>query len=124
VIQRPRLTAVLALGLYACAAPPPAIDPRVAITPDLPIVAEAPNVTTSAGLMRVTLRLVNSTPQDLPVLAITDWTDREGQPISTIMSAPIRLTVPRFGDAVVDRIAPRDSAVIFHIRVEPDRAAI
>jgi hypothetical protein len=111
---------MLVLGLDACAAPPPAADPRVVVTPDLPIAAQAPNVTTSAGLMHVTLRLMNSMPQDQPVLATTDWVDQEGQPISSIMSAPVRLTVPRFGDAAVDRIAPRPSAADFRIRVEPD----
>jgi hypothetical protein len=93
------------------------------MTPDLPLVADAPSVTTSAGLIRVTLRLMNGTPQDLPILTITDWFDEQGRPISSLMSAPMRLTVPRDGDAMIDRLAPRPSAISFRIHIEPDWAA-
>ncbi len=115
--------AVLALGANACAPPPPATDPRIVMTPDLPLVADAPNVTTSAGLIRVTLRLMNGTPQDLPILTITDLFDEQGRPISSLMSAAMRLTVPRYGDAVIDRLAPHPRATSFRIHIEPERAA-
>ena len=115
--------AAVLLDAYGCAVPPSPTDPRLVIAPDLPLVAEAPSVTTSAGMMRVTLRLVNGAPQDLPVLTITDWLDEQGRPISSLMSAPMRMTVPRYGDAVMDRLAPRGTVTGFHIRIEPDWAA-
>ena len=115
--------AVLALGANACAPPPPAIDPRIVMAPDLPLLADAPNITTSAGLTRVTLRLMNGTPQDLPILTITDWLDEKARPISSLMSAPMRLTVPRYGDAMIDRLAPHPRATSFRIHIEPDWAA-
>ena len=120
---RVAFAAPVLLGAYGCAVPPPPADPRLVITPDLPLVADAPSVTTSAGMMRVTLRLVNGTPQDLPVLTTTDWLDEQGRPISSLMSAPMRMTVPRYGDAVMDRLAPRIPVSGFHIRIEPDWAA-
>jgi Protein of unknown function (DUF1425) len=123
VSYRVIFAAAVLLGAYGCALPPPPTDPRLVIMPDLPLVADAPSVTTSAGLMRVTLRLVNGTPQDLPVLTITDWLDEQGRPIASLMSAPMRMAVPRYGDAVMDRLAPRPSATSFHIYIEPDRAA-
>lgn len=118
----------LGLGLTACApvppppAPPPT-DPRVFILPDVPITADAPAVSTQAGLLRVTVRLVNRTPVDIPVVATTDWADAQGRPIRSTVSAPRRLTVPRFGDAVVDSVAPRATAAAFRVRVEFDPAA-
>lgn len=119
---------VLGLGLAACAPvppPPPAppTDPRVYILPDLPITADPPIVSTQAGMLRVTVRLVNRTPEDIPVVAITDWADAQGRPIRSTVSAPRRLTVPRFGDAVVDSVAPRATATAFRVRVEFDPAA-
>lgn len=115
--------AVLALGANACALRPPPTDLRIVMAPDLPLVADAPSVTTSAGLIRVTLRLMNGTPQDLPILTITDWFDEQGRPISSLMSAPMRLTVPRYGDAMIDRLAPHPRATSFRIHIEPDWAA-
>ncbi|CAO3425781.1 DUF1425 domain-containing protein [Azospirillum doebereinerae] len=123
------LAVALGLGLAACApvTPPPApvpasADPRVFILPDLPVTADAPNVSTQAGMLRVSVRLVNRTAEDIPVVTTTDWVDGQGRPIRSTVSAP-RLTVPRFGDAVLDSVAPRSNAAGFRVRVEFDPAA-
>jgi uncharacterized protein YcfL len=124
-MRRPFSGGMLALALAACAAPPapPAsVDPRVVIVPGLPITTGAPLVTKQSGMLRVTATLANGTPQDIPVLATTDWIDPQGRSIASVVSRPRRLTVPRFGDAVLDSIAPRASATGFRIRVELDPA--
>jgi hypothetical protein len=56
------------------------------------------------------------------VLASTEWTDAAARPISSSMSVPRRMTVPRFGDALVDSLAPRADAVNFRVTVAPDLA--
>lgn len=124
---RPSLRALaLALALSACSPPPPpppppqAVDPRVSVAPGMPLAVGNPQVSTQNGLMRTTLALRNVTDRDLPILVTTDWLDAQGRPMPTVMSLPQRMTVPRYGDAVVDSLAPHPSAAGFHIRLEPD----
>lgn len=107
-----------------CAAPPspaplPPTDPRVFLTPDAGVLADPPLVVPGT-LMRATVRLVNPSPSDRPIIETTDWVNAAGLPIRTLLSAPQRLTVPRFGDSTVEVIAPNASAVQFRVRVEPD----
>lgn len=109
----------------ACAAPTPAPprDLRVMLTPDAGVYADAPHVVPGT-LLEASLRLVNPSPQDRPVVQTTDWIDAAGLIIQTLLSTPQRLTVPRYGDAVIRVIAPTPAAVQFRIRVEPDLSAI
>lgn len=114
---------VSALALSACASPVQSqqrLDPRVSVAPDVMLSVSKPNVSKQNGLMRVTLALHNTTGYDVPVLVETDWFDAQNRPIPTVMSLPERLTVPRYGDAVVDSLAPRPAAFGFHIRLESD----
>jgi uncharacterized protein YcfL len=117
------LAAAVAVAVAGCAAPPPPADPYVQVTPDAGINAEQTIVAADAPL-RASIRLVNSTGVDRPVLHTTDWNDAAGMPVPTLLSAPQRLTVPRYGDATIRLIAPTSTAVQFRVRVEPDRSAI
>lgn len=114
--------AVAAL-VTACTPPPLLGDPRVVLTPDANVLADAPIVVEGA-LLSVSVRLVNPSNRDRPVIETTDWKDAAGQPIRTLLSAPQRLTVPRYGDAEILAVAPTPNAVQFRIRVEPDYSAI
>jgi hypothetical protein len=113
-----------AVAVMSCTAPPPperpAGDPRVFITPDLPLAAAAPIVSRGVSGLEVSLRLLNPTPVDFAVLATTDWIDAAGRPVDTVISRPRRITVPRFGDATVQSTAPKESVSDFRIRIEPD----
>jgi uncharacterized protein DUF1425 len=117
------LALAVAVLVANCAAPPPPPgDPRVQLTPDAGVSADSPRIV-SGPLLRASIRLVNSSPADRPVLQTTDWTDVNKLPVRTLMSAPQRLTVPRFGDATIQVIAPNPKAVNFHTRIEPDFSA-
>ena len=117
----------LAAGLAACAPPAPpravSLDPRVAITPDAAVFADAPIMGMQSSLLSVSVRLSNPRGADVPVLQTMDWIDAAGVPIRSVMSAPRRMTVPRFGDATVQGIAPSPAARDFRLRVEPDFVA-
>ena len=89
-----------ALLVAGCAAPlpPPPGDPRVQLTPDAGVSADPPVIGVGPSLrLRASIRLVNSSPADRPVLQTTDWTDIDGLAVRTLMSAPQRLTVPVSG---------------------------
>jgi hypothetical protein len=102
-----------AVIVAGCATPaPPPGDPR-----------DVPPIIVAGPLLRVSIRLVNPSPADRPVLQTTDWTDVNKLPVRTLMSAPQRLTVPRFGDATIQVIAPNPRAVNFNTRIEPDFSA-
>ena len=92
------------------------------LTPDAGVLAEPPTVV-AGPLLRASVRLVNPTGADRPVIGTTDWATASGMPVRSLLSAPQRLTVPRFGDATIQAIAPTQAAVLFHIRVEPDLSA-
>lgn len=110
--------------MAACTTAPIASgDPRVSVTPDARVFAEDLIVVEGSPL-RVSVRLVNTSGIDRPVIETTDWRNAAGQPIRSLMSAPQRLTVPRHGDAAISKIAPNADAVQFRIRVEPDFTAI
>ncbi len=115
---------LLPLALATCAAPqsPPLADPRIFLVPGLPISADAAGVSVENGLMRVAVRLSNRTDRDVPVLVMTEWTDREARPMRSVTSRPRRLTVPRFGDAAIDSLAPGSNAADWRMSVEPDTA--
>jgi hypothetical protein len=118
-----RLLAVAAAALTAgCAAPPPAADPYVYLTPDAGVSAK-PTIVAPEAPLRASIRLVNPTGADRPVLQTTEWNNAAGSPVPTLLSAQQRLTVPRFGDATIQLIAPNATAIQFHVRVEPDRSA-
>ena len=119
-----RLPAVAAAALVAgCAPPPPQpADPYVYLTPDAGVYAE-PTIMAAEAPLRASIRLLNPTGVDRPVLQTTEWNDAAGLPVPTLLSAPQRLTVPRFGDATIRLIAPNPAAVQFRVRVEPDRSA-
>lgn len=115
--------AVLAL-VAGCAAPPPPpppppSDPRVFLTPDVGVFADPPIVAYGPQL-RASVRLVNPYAADRPVIQTTEWANASGMPVRSLLSTPQRLTVPRFGDATIQIIAPNPAAVQFRIRVEPD----
>jgi uncharacterized protein YcfL len=120
--------AVLAL-VSACAPqepPPPAapLDLRVRMAPDVLLASGSPVVVPQAdGLQRVSLVLANPFAQDRPVMQRIEWFDVEGQPVSSNLSSPRRMTVPRFGEAVVTGIAPQPRAVSFRIVIERDPLA-
>jgi hypothetical protein len=111
---------LLAFALAACAPPPPPGDPRVTLVPGLPLTADVPNVSTENGLLRVVVVLSNRTDRDVAVLAMAEWTDEAARPLRSVMSAPRRLTVPRFGNANLDSLAPNSAAAGFHVNVQPD----
>ena len=116
---------MLPLALLSCAAPPPLpppTDPRISLAPGLPISADAPSVSTTNGMMRVAVLLSNGTDRDVPVITTTEWIDAAAQPMRSVMSAPRRMTIPRFGDATIDSLAPRSDAVGFRVNVAPDSA--
>ena len=121
--------AVVVLVANCAAPPPPPGDPRVQLTPDAgvsadsPVMGVGPLLGGAEQLVRVSIRLVNPGPVDRPVLQTTDWTDIDEMPVRTLMSAPQRLTVPRFGDATIQVIAPNPKAVNFHTRIEADFSA-
>ena len=80
-----------------CATPaPPPGDPHVYLTPDAGVSADPP-IIVAGPLLRASIRLVNTSPADRPVVQTTDWTTDIGMPVRTLLSAPIRLTVPRYG---------------------------
>lgn len=106
-----------------CAAPMAPSDPRVFLTPDAAVSADPP-IVTNGPLLRASIRLVNPTAVDRPVVQTTDWLNAAGMPLRSLASAPQRLTVPRFGDATIQLIAPNPAAIQFRTRVEPDRSAI
>jgi uncharacterized protein YcfL len=108
--------------VVGCMAQPVPTDPRVFLTPDAGVLAEPP-VVVAAPMLRVSVRLVNPTGADRPVLQTVDWTNAEGLPVRSLMSRPQRLTVPRYGDATISFIAPTPAATQFRIRVEPDHSA-
>jgi hypothetical protein len=112
----------LAVALFACAAPPPPppADPRVFLSPGLPLIADAPNVSSENGLLRVVLHISNGTDRDVPVLVTTEWVDGASRPLRSVMSAPRRVTVPRFRDVTVDSLALAANAAGFRVSVEPD----
>lgn len=83
---------------------------------DAPIVGPGPS-------LRAAVRLVNPSGVDRPVIETTDWVTAAGMPVRSLLSAPQRLTVPRYGDATIQVIAPNPAAVQFRIRVEPDFSA-
>lgn len=116
------LTIGLGGAVVGCAPPPlpsPPSDPRVVLTPDLGLLAD-PVVIAPGLVVRAQVRLVNPTKIDRPVVAITDWATASGMPVRTLLSAPRRFIVPRFGNAMVEVLAPSPQAVQFRIRVEPD----
>ena len=84
--------------------------------------AEAPTVV-PGPLLRAAVRLVNPSGMDRPVVQTTDWVNAAGMPVRSLLSTPQRLTVPRYGDATIQVIAPNPAALQFRIRVEPDVAA-
>lgn len=107
----------------ACATAPIALgDPRIEITPDARVFADPP-IVIGGSLLRVSVRIANPSSTDRPVMETTDWQNLAGQPIRSLMSAPQRLTIPRYGDASISKIAPNPDAVQFHIRIEPDFSA-
>jgi uncharacterized protein YcfL len=116
------LAAACAASIAGCAASPPPADPNVTLTPDAGLIAE-PTIVVAEAPMRASIRLVNTSGVDRPVLQTTDWNDAAGLPVRSLLSAPQRLTVPRFGDATILLIAPNPAAVQFRLRVEPDRSA-
>ncbi len=117
------LLAAVCVALAAgCTSIPPPADPYVQVTPDAGVVAE-PALVAPETPLRASIRLVNRSAVDRPVLQTTDWNDAGGLPVRSLLSAPQRLTVPRFGDATILLIAPNPAAVQFRVRVEPDRSA-
>jgi uncharacterized protein YcfL len=114
--------ATCAAWLVGCTSLPPPADPYVRVTPDAGVVAE-PALVAALTPMQASIRLVNTSSVDRPVLQTTDWNDAAGLPVRSLLSAPQRLTVPRFGDATILLIAPSPAAVQFRVRVEPDRSA-
>ena len=117
------LGALLLSALSACVAPPapPVRDPRVQLTPDLGLLAD-PVVMAPGPGVRGQVRLVNPSSTDRSVIQTTEWASATGMPVRSILSSPRRLTVPRFGDAVIEVIAPNPQAIRFQVRVEPDYA--
>jgi uncharacterized protein YcfL len=118
------LAVAVAAFAAGCAASPPPGDPYVYLTPDAGVSAEPTVFAAEAPLRRASIRLVNPTGVDRPVIQTTEWNDAAGLPVPTLLSAPQRLTVPRFGDATIHLIAPNPTAVQFRVRVESDRSAI
>lgn len=93
------------------------------LAPDAGVFAD-PAVVLAGPLLRASVRLVNPSSTDRAVLQTTDWVNASGLPVRTLLSAPQRLTVPRFGDATISVIAPNAAASQFRVRVEPDHSAI
>lgn len=114
--------ALLGVVLTTACTPPPPGDPRVYLTPDAGIYADPPIVAAGPPL-RASVRLVNPGSSDRPVLQSTDWANADGMPVRSLLSLPQRLTVPRYGDATIELIAPNPAALQFRVRVEPDRSA-
>jgi hypothetical protein len=110
----------LATGCVAPVAPPS--DPRVFLSPEAAVPADPPVVLPGPPL-RASIRPVNPSNADRPVLQTTDWVNAAGILLRTLLSTPQRLTVPGYGDATILLIAPSPLAVQFHTRVEPDRSA-
>jgi hypothetical protein len=119
-----RSIAVASVALAAgCVGPTAApSDPRIFLTPDVAVLADPPVVSLGPPL-RASIRLVNPSSADRPVLQTTDWVNAAGMPLRTLLSTPQRLTVPGYGDTTIRLIAPSPLAVQFHTRVEPDRSA-
>ncbi|MBC7800004.1 MAG: hypothetical protein H7Z10_05235 [Gemmatimonadaceae bacterium] len=120
--MRTTLAAAIMMLVAGCTPPPPPAppgDPRVFLTPDAGVFADPPIVAFGPEL-RGSVRLVNPGPNDRPVIQTTEWANASGMPVRSLLSTPQRLTVPRFGDATIQVIAPSRAAVQFRIRVEPD----
>lgn len=110
------------LALTSACTPPPLGDPRVYLTPDAGVFAD-PLIVVPGPPLRASVRLVNPGSSDRPVIQSTDWANADGMPVHSLLSAPQRLTVPRYGDATIELIAPNPAALQFRVRVEPDRSA-
>jgi len=97
--------------------PPP--DTRVYVTPDAGVYAD-PAILRPGYPIQGSVRLINPTSTDLAIKQTTDWFDASGLHITTVLSAPERMVVPRLGDAYIKLVAPTPNAVQFQVRVEPD----
>lgn len=106
--------------LASCTASVPLLttdDPRVFVTQDAGVAAERLIVTQKKPIQG-SLRIVNTTSEDLPISQTTTWFDFTGLPIRTLLSSPERMVVPRYGDAYIKLISPSPSAVDFNVRIE------
>jgi hypothetical protein len=106
-----------ALGLAACAAPPPPSDPRLIITPAASSLSFSPPSVNSGpdGRLRVNVNVVNPHGADFPLRIQTDWLDETGRPISTLQSRPVFRSLARQTVTTIDADAPNPRARDFRM---------
>jgi hypothetical protein len=113
----------LIFAITGCAAPlASSSDPRIVVLPDAGIVvAQPPHVSVNGtGITHVSVGLANPTGHDVVIEATTDWFDNNQHAVGGLLSAPKRLTVPRFGTTSLESVSPSLSAVGFQIHIAPD----
>ncbi len=118
-----RMGLLLLLAACAEAQQPPAVDPRLVVTPVVAanLLLSSPAVSRLAdGRLHVVVTLQNPQPADFPLRVQTDWLDATGAALSTAASRPQFRLLPRGTDTTLDADAPNTRAQDFRMTLDAE----